>query len=430
MRRVSPLGALLILIVAALSFDAGRSLAVVAAGQAYAFGTGANGQLGDGLGVQQRAPVKMLGVGTPTLSNAVAIAAGYAHTVVLRDGGDVLATGSNSNGQLGTGTLDSLLRPARVKGVGGHGFLHGVVAVAAGHTFSAALLKDGRVVTWGDNGWGQLGDGTTKQRVNAVFVKGVGGKGQLRNVKQISLGFYHALALLGDGRMVAWGLNYNGQLGIGTSDRKPHSAPVVVKTTEGDGPLRDVRQVAAGGAAIAYSPAWGFSMALLNDGRVLTWGDPYWHVLGDPARADHALPGFVRGLRNKGLLVNVKAIAAGGDFAMALRKNGSVVAWGFSSWGQQGDGTQDAWAWPHPVRGAGTHGVIEIAAGSQHALAIKAEGTLVAWGRNAEGQVGDNMPTDRELIPVAVRGAGGVGLLRGVVAIAGGGLHSAAIGRK
>lgn len=117
-----------------------------------------------------------------------------------------------------------------VKGLDGAAKLTGVVEVAAGSYHSFALLSDGTVVAWGYNANGQLGDGTTTNQTTPVPVCGVDGSSQrLGGVAQLGLGGVsdHSLALLSDGRAVAWGRNDYGQLGDGTLQNRPR--PVVVQ---------------------------------------------------------------------------------------------------------------------------------------------------------------------------------------------------------
>src|SRR5207244_3867957 len=90
----------------------------------------------------------------------MARANGGSHTLVLKSDGTVLAWGLNDSGQIGDGTTTPRLTPVQVRGLGGVGFLSGVVAIAAGNTSSLALKSDGTVVAWGDNSTGSLGDGT------------------------------------------------------------------------------------------------------------------------------------------------------------------------------------------------------------------------------------------------------------------------------
>ena len=252
-------------------------------------------------------------VTTPANTIFPSVAAGSNHTVAVRSDGTVVAWGQNSYGQLGDGTATNRSSPVILPG------LTGVVAVAAGVSHTVALKSDGTVVAWGSNTFGQLGDGTTTNRSSPAVVPGLTG------VVAVAAGLYHAVALKSDGTVVAWGYNNYGQLGDGTTTQR--NIPVVV-------------------------------------------------------------PG----------LSSVVAVATGAYFTVAIKSDGTVVAWGNNSFGQLGDGTTTTRL--SPVVVAGLSGVAAVDTGSYHTVALKSDGTVVAWGYNSSGQLGDGTTTQRN-IPVS-----------------------------
>ena len=137
------------------------------------------------------------------------------------------AWGSNYSGQLGDGTNTNRDVPVAVDA---SGVLAGktVTAISAGNFYSLALTSDGKVYGWGDNGYGQLGDGTTTRRHVPVAVN-TSGVLAGETVTAISAGAIHSLALTSDGRVYAWGDNGQGQLGDGTTT--DHNVPVAVNTS-------------------------------------------------------------------------------------------------------------------------------------------------------------------------------------------------------
>ena len=134
-----------------------------------------------------------------------AIAAGGDHSLMLRYDGTVWASGNNGYGQLGDGTTTTRSTPVQVSG------LTNITAIAAGWYHSLALRSDGTVWAWGWNGAGQLGDGTTTDRSTPVQVS------SLTNITAIAAGAAHSLAIKSDGTVWAWGNNGAGQLGDGTT---------------------------------------------------------------------------------------------------------------------------------------------------------------------------------------------------------------------
>ncbi|MCM8826412.1 MAG: filamentous hemagglutinin N-terminal domain-containing protein, partial [Candidatus Omnitrophica bacterium] len=234
----------------------------------------------------------------------------------------------------------------------GSAYLQDISQIVCGGYHTVALSRDGsRVYAWGNNYYGQLGDGTATNRTTPVLVKGLGGVGYLGDginggpISQIVAGYYHTIALKSDGsRVYAWGRNDAGQLGDGTTTNR--TTPVLVKGLGGVGYLGDginggpISQISAGGA---------HTIALKSDGsRVYAWGYNYYGQLGDGTNNDSWLPVLVKGLGGVGYLgdgINggpISQISAGGYHTIALKSDGSrVYAWGNNSSGQLGDGTNN-----------------------------------------------------------------------------------------
>jgi len=222
------------------------SLALLSNGAVAAWGFNDHGELGDGTTTTRTTPVQVVGVGGAGLLQGVsAVAARGRHSVVLTTGGGVVGWGDNPDGELGDGNTTGSTTPVVVAGVGGSGSLAGATAVAAGNNFSTALLAGGAVVDWGDNTYGELGDGTaTKSTATPVSVWGINGAGNLTNVTHLDTGYVHTTAARSDGSIVSWGSNAYGQLGSGTTAQE--SAPVPVVGVLGLGSIGDVTAVASG----------------------------------------------------------------------------------------------------------------------------------------------------------------------------------------
>jgi alpha-tubulin suppressor-like RCC1 family protein len=187
-------------------------------------------------------------------------------------------------------------------------------------------------------------------------------------------------------------------------------------------------------SVVAIAAGREHSLALRANGTIVAWGDDEAGELGDSSpNADQAAPRQVVGVGGSGILTNVIAIAAGGDHNLALRGDGTVVAWGYDFCGQLGDGASPGNATsPKVVVGIGGTGtltsVTAIAAGINHSLALRTGGVAVAWGCDELGQLGNgNTATTPQVAPVSVVGVGGGGALTNMTAIAAGFLHSTAI---
>ncbi|HKZ79229.1 MAG TPA: chitobiase/beta-hexosaminidase C-terminal domain-containing protein, partial [Pyrinomonadaceae bacterium] len=225
----------------------------------------------------------------------------------------------------------------------------------------ALVLRGGTVWAWGHNYYGQLGDGTTNNRNQPVQVE------DLMFVKAVSAGVHLSVALKADGTVWTWGTNEHGQLGTGLLDVTYSSRPVRVTN------LSSVVAIAAGAS---------HTLALKSDGTVWVWG---WNSIGELGIggsdfAPHPTPTQVQGLPR------IWLIAAGSETSFAAAEDGSVWAWGANFLGQLGDGSTVTR--PAPVRLTGISNVRAIAVGAAHTVAVRFDGTVWAWGGNHLGRLG------------------------------------------
>ena len=293
---------------------------------------------------------------SPLVGSAAKVAAGSNHTLSLRTDGTVWAWGSNLYGQLGDGTTTSSAVPVKVTG------LSGVTAIAAGLNQSIALKSDGTVWLWGVYTPVLQTNGMPTGTSVPLRLNGLSG------VVAIASGGQHGLALKADGTVWAWGYNANGQLGNGTN--VDSAVPVQVTGLTG------VTTIAAG---------YLHSLAMKADGSIWVWGPNGDGALGNGSIAIRQMtPSQVVGLSG------VTAIAAGYQYTVALKPDGTVWAWGQNIYGQMGTGT----ATPSvtrtiPAQVVGVSGIVALAAGDGHVLAVKTDGSVIGWGYNLTGQLGD-----------------------------------------
>ncbi len=307
--------------------------------------------------------------------------------------GPVLAWGG---GSLGDGETRESDVPVEVSGLGE------ARALSAGWKQSLALTGAGSLMAWGENTFGGVGDGgyeapTTPVRPCAEGVTECPDGPYLEGVTQISTGRLPSLALLADGTVAAWGGNLYGDLATDT-ERNPYPLPVCTKLEAPCQPanyLHEVVEVAAGA---------DFSLALLRNGTVMAWGENVFGNLGDGGTsgpetcgsgsetvACSRIPVPVSGLSE------VRAIAAGAFHALALLKNGTVMAWGENEFGELGDGTDAVAGSPQPVCSIGASApckhrlerVKSISPGDAVSYALLENGTVAAWGWSDAGGLGE-----------------------------------------
>ena len=388
----APDAAISSVLASAISVAAGGShtCAVTSGGRVKCWGWNGYGQLGDGTTDSRTTPMDVSGLA----SGVIGVAAGRYHTCAVTAGGGVKCWGSNGRGQLGDGTTTDRLTPVDVSGLGS-----GVSALAAGAEHTCAVTAGGGVKCWGYNGYGQLGDGTTIGRTTPVDVNGLGS-----GVSVVAAGRYHTCVMTAGG-VKCWGGNSNGQLGDGTTQSR--TTPV------------DVSGLGSGVTAVAAGESHTCAvMDAVHGGGVKCWGYNYRGQLGDGTTTDRLVPVDVSGLAN-----GVSAVAAGTYHSCAMKAEGGVKCWGFNIFGQLGDGTAGDRNVPTDVSGLAS-GVSGVAAGGDHTCAVMDTvrgGGLKCWGNNGSGQLG-NGTTDKHTTPVEVSG-----LASGVNVVAAGGFHTCAV---
>jgi alpha-tubulin suppressor-like RCC1 family protein len=282
-----------------------------------------------------------------------AIAAGYYHTCVLTESGGVWCWGRNNGGQLGDGTNTDRNGPVEVRGLDG-----GVVGLAAGADHTCALLEPGGMRCWGENGSGQLGDGTTHSSSTPVEVQGLP-----EGIVQIAAGTVFTCAFTNDHQIFCWGDGQMGRFGDGSTGFYP--SPVVLEGL-GDG----VAAIVAGDYHLC---------ALTRPGEVACWG-----ALSSEQEFTSRKPFVVSGLSDE-----VVRLTAGGGHTCVLTTADGVKCWGDNYFGQLGNGG-DLGSW-EPVDAMGlTSGVLRVASGSGHVCALLIVGGVKCWGDCSNGQCGDS----------------------------------------
>lgn len=281
-------------------------------------------------------------------------------------------------------------------------------AAVAGH---AKAVPAGAVWAWGRNKWGDLGDGTNLNKAIPVPVKLPVGT----TITQVATGLNHTLALTSSGGVLAWGNNFQGELGDGT-------------TTVSHLPVQT--KIPAGVTVTAVTAGCYDSLALTSTGQLLAWGRNDYGELGDGTKIDRPLP--VRVALPAG--TKVVAVKAGCYFNLALTSTGEVLAWGRNDGGQLGNGnhtsshvpirvrlpktvkiasiepvlfragmeygsaitsTGQVYIWQGlPVKmnialPAGAGQLTTLAFGYDFTMALTSHGLVFAWGNNNDGQLGD-----------------------------------------
>jgi alpha-tubulin suppressor-like RCC1 family protein len=324
----------------------------------WTWGFNTSGQLGDNTVVTRSTPVTTFAAGFTWKQ----VSCGSVHTAAIKTDGTLWTWGQNSFGQLGDNTTTSRPTPVTTF-AGGTNWKQ----VACGQYYMAAIKTDGTLWTWGSNGYGNLGDNTRTSRPTpaTTFAGGT-------NWKQVAGGGIHTAAIKTDGTLWTWGYNLNGQLGINNITQTMVCSPV---TTFAGG--TNWKQVSCG---IRHTSA------IKTDGTLWTWGYNTSGQLGDNTTTQRNIPvtTFAGGTNWK------QVSACNGYHTAAIKTDGTLWTWGVNINGGLGINDPPANRNTPITTFAGGTNWKQVACGQYYMAAIKTDGTLWNWGRNTEGQLGDN----------------------------------------
>jgi len=379
----------------AVSAGASHSVAIKSDGSLWAWGSNNAGQIGNGKSgwdeVELR-PVKIM-------DNVIQVSAGGFHTMAIKNDGSLWAWGRNEYGQIGngkTGNGNFIYETKPIK------IMDDVKQVSAGEVYTLAIKSDGSLWAWGSNRQGYLGDGTMtyiEKDENNNYLKNADGSFKwvyndkskpvkiMDDVKQVSAGGMHSMAIKNDGSLWVWGDKTFGMLGNYESAKEYWDDP----DREGNiltpvNVMNDVKQVILGLQC---------SFVIKNDDSLWAMGANAFGQFGDGnIQSAYLFPGKI--------MDNVKQVAAGSTYTMVIKTDGNLWACGDNGFGQIGDGTISGF---YPNKDGVQEyvnnnklsfvkimdGVAQVSTSpsSHHTLAIKNDGTLWAWGGNQSGQIGD-----------------------------------------
>jgi alpha-tubulin suppressor-like RCC1 family protein len=419
----------------------GFTCAINTSGVVYCWGNNVAGQLGNGTTTESHVPVKVSALRVP----AMEIAAGSDLNACVRlSDGSAQCWGANQFGQLGDGTTTYRHLPVQVTGL-----TSGITAITTGTGHTCAIRSGGALICWGNNRWGEIGDGTTTNRLVPTPVSGL-----VSGVQQVSAGGAHTCALINSTAIVVdcWGDSYFGELGNGDyALGNPYTTPQAVFGLSGS--------PAGGASPVQVSAGQGHTCAVISTGLVECWGNNMFGDVGDGTVGNRAIPTFVIGLTTgpqgvsegdllgcaltqtlsascwgirdgndfnshtsatavTALTGGVAQLSAGGADGCALSTTGSLRCWGTNFAGEVGNGNKNPQTTPQNVTGMSS-GVQAVSEGNQwDTCAITTAQHLWCWGFNQDGELGDGNNTDSD-VPVEV------GLL--AVQISTGASHSCAV---
>jgi alpha-tubulin suppressor-like RCC1 family protein len=377
-----------------------HSCALLTNSQVRCWGYNSNGQLGNNDDDDATTAVVVRnGADTGPLRNVVQLALGDYHTCALLESRQVRCWGYGTYGQIGNGETDDVALPTVVENVAGTGPLQSAIRISAESDGACALLANRQLRCWGEDDYGQLGNGLPEAASDLpVVVKGVGGNGVLSDIAGLGGGYDNNCAWTRSGQGRCWGYQGDGALGNNSASNSP--VPVVVRNAQNGLPLTGITQLSQGG----YQ-----GCARLTNGQARCWGDNTEGALGTGGTTDNRRAVTVR-LPNGRALTGVVDIEAAAYATCALLSSGKVRCWGDDEYAQNGDGSVESpefRKFPNLVHNTGNaSGVLtnvrQLAGKSYHSCVTLTSGQARCWGYDSYGALG-NGNDDTTPYPVRVQ---------------------------
>ena len=314
----------------------------------------------------------------PCPVSIVQMAASDNASYVLNSHGTVYVWGYNGQGRLGLGNTTNTSTPTAIPRSSFNNKT--IVQIAAGDAHAAALADDGTVFTWGGNGQGPLGDGTTTQKTSPIALPASAFSN--KTITKITAGWSHTLALASDGTVFAWGRGDKGQIGNNTTTMT-NTSPIALSAASFGG-----KTVRTFGTTSGLN-----SFIITTDGTVYGWGQNTHGELGIGTTADRTTPSAIpaASFDNK----PVAQIAGSSYRTLGRTTDGSVYIWAQIALSENGEVVTQSSTTPTLIDRSnfGGNAIADIAAGISHNLALATDGSLYIWGQNNMAQFGNGSTT-------------------------------------
>jgi len=319
----------------------------------FVWGENYLGQMGIGVGASTfySSPIQV-----GSLTNWKFIAASY-NTFAIKTDGTLWGWGDNTSGSLGNSTVINYSSPIQI------GALSNWSTIATGNYTTLAVKTDGSLWGWGSNAYATLGNSTTVSYSSPIQI------GTLTNWKSVISTYYNSLAVKADGTLWSWGQNQNGSLGLNTSFLY-YSSPVQV------GSLTNWKSLSAVQVSV------NAVLAIKTDGSLWGWGDNSNAQLGNGSVLNYYSSPI-----QIGSLTNWKQVVVNSRSTLAIKTDGTLWAWGSGFLGALGNGTSGI-SYSSPIQVGTLTNWKYLAGGGNYAFAIKTDGTLWSWGFNNFGGFG------------------------------------------
>ena len=354
-----------------LSAGGEHTCAILDNGSVSCWGSGIDGQLGNGLGYNHNSPTLTSSLGAGR--TAIALSSGGYHTCAILDNGAVSCWGEGDYGELGNGGTSQQNSPSLTSSLGTG---RTAVALSSGTAYTCAILDNGSVSCWGSGKDGHLGNGGTSDKLTPTLTSSLGAD---RTAVALSVGPAHTCAILDNGAVSCWGAGGYGQLGNGGSSNK--LTPTLTSS------------LGAGRTAVALSVGYAHTCAILDNGAVSCWGGGSNGKLGNGGTSNKLTPTLTSSLGTNRTAI---ALSSGHHHTCAILDNGAVSCWGEGGAGRLGNGGTSNKLTPTLTSSLGTNRtVVALSSGEYHTCAILDNGSISCWGIGINGQLGNGGTSDK-----------------------------------
>jgi alpha-tubulin suppressor-like RCC1 family protein len=375
-------------------------------GRVFVWGLNSSGQLGDGSFTKREKPVEITSRFNLAASDKIqSLNFGANHSSATSSLGRVFVWGSNTAYQLGTGDITNditkLNTPTEITSRFNFESSEVIQSINLGWSSSTALTSNGRVFTWGDNDYGQLGDGTGANENRSspfdITNRFVLDTNLNEKITYLSSSYYGSFALTSAGKIFAWGDNLYGQLGDNTTVNK--NTPTNITSRFGLHSGEVVTMISGAGDE--------HSVAITNQSRVFTFGRNNQGQLGNgnDLIASSPIPIDITSLFNLSSEETIQTLTGGASFSIITTSLGRIMSWGGNFSGQLGNGNNTNQFTPVNIANQFVlqdgESVKSISSGHSQSFALTSVGRVFVWGANGSNQLGDGLTASRN-VPFAI----------------------------
>jgi uncharacterized repeat protein (TIGR02543 family) len=372
-----------------VSFGSDHSSAITSEGRIFTWGYNIYGQLGDGTQAFKSTPTDITHQFSLTAGEKIIqVTLGIAHSSAITSEGRLFTWGWNNFGQLGDGTTANRTTPTDITHQFNLNIGEKIIQASLGHGHSAVITSESRIFIWGWNNNGQLGDGTSSNRLKPTNITHRFYLPAGETIIQVSLNMNHSSAITSEGRIFTWGHNIFGQLGDGTTSNR-------TKPTD----ITHQFNLNIGETIIQVSLGWYHTSAITSEGRIFTWGNPASGQLGSNPIGDNRIPNDITSSFGLSAGETIIQVEFGGNHSSVITSEGRVFTWGSNNYGQLGDGTTSNRTIPTDITDQfdlmDGETIIQVEFGGSHSSVITSEDRIFTWGLNNYGQLGDGTTSNR-----------------------------------